>query len=55
MTTTPTISPVLRYQDAAAAIDFLAAAFGVERHSDHRTPDGLVAHADLRRGPSASA
>jgi len=38
MTTTPTISPVLRYQDAAAAIDFLAAAFGFERHSDHARP-----------------
>ena len=48
----PYISPVLRYQDGAAAIDWLVCAFGFEKHSVHTTPDGAVAHADLRFGPS---
>lgn len=52
-TTQPTISPVLRYQDGPAAIDWLVRAFGFEKHSVHTTPDGAIAHADLRFGPSA--
>ena len=48
----PNICPVLRYENAPAAIDFLMTAFGFERGSDHRTPDGRVAHADLRFGAS---
>ena len=48
----PNIFPVVRYDDAAAAIDFLVAAFGFEKASDHRTPDGRVVHADMRFGPS---
>jgi uncharacterized glyoxalase superfamily protein PhnB len=47
----PNLFPVLRYDDAPAAIDFLAAAFGFEKATDHRMPDGRVAHADLRFGP----
>jgi uncharacterized glyoxalase superfamily protein PhnB len=50
MTTTPVISPVLRYRDGRAAVDWLVHALGFEVRSDHRTPDGLVAHADLRFG-----
>jgi uncharacterized glyoxalase superfamily protein PhnB len=46
----PNIFPVLRYENAPAAIDFLVSAFGFEEVSDHRTPDGRVAHADLRFG-----
>ena len=53
MNVNPTISPVLRYQDGPAAVEWLVRAFGFEKHSDHRTADGLVAHADLRLGPSA--
>ena len=48
----PNIFPVLRYGDAPAAIDLLVRAFGFEVASDHRLPDGRVAHADLRVGPS---
>ena len=48
----PNIFPVLRYDDAPAVIEWLIAAFGFERASDHRMPDGRVAHADLRFGPS---
>ena len=53
MDTTATICPVLRYQDGPAALEWLERAFGFEKHSEHRTPEGLVAHADLRLGPSA--
>jgi uncharacterized glyoxalase superfamily protein PhnB len=49
----PQVSPVLRYADGPAAIDWLVKAFGFEKHSDFRTPQGAVAHADLRFGPSA--
>ena len=49
-TTQPTISPVLRYQDGPAAIDWLVRAFGFQKHSVHTTPDGAIAHADLRFG-----
>jgi uncharacterized glyoxalase superfamily protein PhnB len=48
----PNVSPVLRYEDAPAAITFLVNALGFEPKSDHRTPDGAVAHADLALGPS---
>jgi uncharacterized glyoxalase superfamily protein PhnB len=48
----PSISLVFRYRDAPAAIAWLVRAFGFEVRCDHRTPDGSVAHADLRRGHS---
>jgi uncharacterized glyoxalase superfamily protein PhnB len=41
------LSPVFRYNDAPAAIEWLVRAFGFTVRSDHRTPDGAVAHADL--------
>ena len=48
----PNIFPILRYDDAPGAIDFLVSAFGFHKASDHRAPDGRVIHADLRFGPS---
>ncbi len=48
--TTPTIVPFLRYRDAAAAIDWLVAAFGAERWLVMAGPDGGIAHAELRLG-----
>lgn len=53
--TTPTftLSPVFRYADAPAAIDWLVRAFGFTVRSDHRMPDGGVAHADLLFGSSS--
>lgn len=48
----PNIFPVTRYDAAPEAIDLLVAAFGFEKASDHRLPNGRVAHADLRFGPS---
>lgn len=50
----PSIFPVLRYDDAPRAIEFLINALGFARASDHRLPDGRVAHADLRFGASVA-
>ncbi len=43
-----TIHPVLRYEDAHAAIDFLEAAFGGQRVQVHENDDGAIVHAELR-------
>ena len=45
-----TISPILSYRDAAAAIAFLEAAFGFERKAVHTGDDGTIQHAELRYG-----
>jgi uncharacterized glyoxalase superfamily protein PhnB len=45
---TQTITPYLLYEDAAAAIDFLARAFGFEAIRRNETADGGVSHAELR-------
>ncbi len=39
--------PVLRYEDADAAIRFLVEAFGFREHAVHRMDDGSVAQAEL--------
>jgi uncharacterized glyoxalase superfamily protein PhnB len=44
------IFPVLKYDDARAAIDFLERAFGFERHAVYDGDDGRIAHAELRLG-----
>ena len=44
------IYPVLKYENAYAAIDFLERAFGFERHEVHEDDTGKVAHAQLRFG-----
>jgi uncharacterized glyoxalase superfamily protein PhnB len=44
------IYPVLKYEDAQAAIDFLERAFGFERHAAYEGANGAVAHAELRLG-----
>jgi uncharacterized glyoxalase superfamily protein PhnB len=41
------IGPVLVYDDAAKAIQFLTEAFGFTEHAVHRAPDGSIAHAEL--------
>jgi uncharacterized glyoxalase superfamily protein PhnB len=48
--TKSTIIPSLRYRDAPAAIDWLCAAFGFEKHVVHANADGTVAHAQLTFG-----
>jgi len=45
-----TIYPVLKYEDAHAAMDFLERAFGVERGPVHEGENGGVAHAELTFG-----
>jgi len=42
--------PVLKYDDAHAAIEFLERAFGFERLAVHEDDAGKVAHAELRSG-----
>ncbi len=41
--------PFLGYEDAAAAIDWLCAAFGATENTDarHARPDGTIGHAEL--------
>jgi uncharacterized glyoxalase superfamily protein PhnB len=46
----PSIIPTLRYRDAAAAIDWLCAAFGFERHLVVPGEGGAIAHAQLTCG-----
>jgi uncharacterized glyoxalase superfamily protein PhnB len=47
------ISPVFRYDDAPAAIDWLVRAYGFIRHDIHHTPEGGIAHGELRLGSAA--
>src|SRR5262245_28429206 len=49
--THPSIYPVLRYDDARAAIRFLTEAFGFTVEAVHDGPDGSVGHAELSWGP----
>lgn len=44
------IYPALRYQDAAAALDWLKKAFGFEEVVVYRDEAGAVSHAELRLG-----
>lgn len=46
----PSVYPVLRYADPAAAIQFLVDAFGFIEHEVHKGPDGKIAHAQLSFG-----
>jgi uncharacterized glyoxalase superfamily protein PhnB len=48
--TTATVIPCLRYRNAPAAIDWLCAAFGFERHLVVPGENGTIAHAQLRFG-----
>ncbi|ALG12887.1 VOC family protein [Kibdelosporangium phytohabitans] len=42
--------PTLRYRDAVKAVDWLVEAFGFEKAAVDLTPDGRIAHAELRYG-----
>ena len=47
----PTITPMLAYEDAAAALDWLARAFGFRERGDRYTDDdGTVTHAEMELG-----
>jgi uncharacterized glyoxalase superfamily protein PhnB len=47
--TKPTIFPVLSYQNAPAAIEWLGRAFSFEKQVAYPGPDGTIVHAELRR------
>lgn len=49
-TTTTTVIPTLRYNDAAAAIEWLCDAFGFEEHLVVPGEDGTIVHAQLGFG-----
>src|SRR2546428_14012351 len=48
----PTIVPMVAYEDAATAIDWLVRAFGFRERKDQRMEDrvGRITHAELRLG-----
>jgi MerR family transcriptional regulator, thiopeptide resistance regulator len=46
------ITPLLTYQDIAAAHDFLVRAFGFASGGVHRTPDGQAVHGEVHAGES---
>ena len=48
--TRATVIPTMRYQDAAAAIEWLCKAFGFERHLVVPGANGTIAHAQLTFG-----
>jgi uncharacterized glyoxalase superfamily protein PhnB len=48
--TVATIIPTLRYNDAAAAVEWLCRAFGFEQHLVVPGEDGTVTHAELTFG-----
>jgi uncharacterized glyoxalase superfamily protein PhnB len=50
MSTGPAVFPVLGYRDAAAALEWLHAAFGFERLFATPGPGGTIAHAEMRVG-----
>jgi uncharacterized glyoxalase superfamily protein PhnB len=47
--TVPTIVPMIAYEDTAAALDWLARAFGFNEREDSRytEPDGTITHAEM--------
>ena len=47
---TQKINPYLLYEDAAAALDFLARAFGFEETMRMPRQDGSVGHAEMKLG-----
>jgi len=46
----PTVFPILSYDDAPGAIEFLVNAFGAERHAVYAGDDGTIQHAEVRLG-----
>lgn len=49
----PTLFPYLSYRDAAAALTWLAEAFGFTKTVEFSDPDGNVMHAEMRFGNGA--
>ena len=49
---TPRVFPVVRYEDAPAAFEWLSRAFGFEKQMVVPGPKGTISHAQLRYGAS---
>ena len=49
-----TVTPYLLYEDASAALDWLARAFGFREQDRLAGPDGKVAHAEMDVGDGSS-
>ena len=49
-----TVTPYLLYEDAGAALDWLAKAFGFREKERVEGPDGAVAHAEMDVGDGSS-
>lgn len=49
------IYPVLKYEDARAAIEFLKRAFGFESHAVYDGQNGDVAHGELKLGDQSGS
>ena len=50
----PTLVPYFGYRDAAAALRWLAEAFGFEEKQAFSAPDGTVMHAEMALGGASS-
>lgn len=48
--TLPSIVPMIAYEDAAAALDWLARAFGFRERTRMAGPDGTIGHAEMELG-----
>ncbi len=46
----PSVIPMIAYEDAAAAIEWLVQAFGFRERLRYTEPDGTVSHAELELG-----
>jgi uncharacterized glyoxalase superfamily protein PhnB len=46
----PTVTPMIAYQDASAALEWLARAFGFRERRRITMPDGSVGHAEMEVG-----
>jgi uncharacterized glyoxalase superfamily protein PhnB len=46
----PRIIPMIAYEEAAAALDWLAAAFGFRERMRFEGPDGRISHAEMEFG-----
>src|ERR1051326_2259911 len=44
------VIPAIRYRNAVAAIEWLCAAFGFEKHAIYQNSDGTIGHAQLTFG-----
>ena len=49
-TSTPTVVPMISYEDGIAALEWLQSAFGFRETTRLKTPDGKLAHGEMEAG-----